>query len=217
MSSSGRLFVSVSFGSNLTAEINRCRQNVKVHCVGSDLVLVFDRKRSRKKTPALMVKDKAVMSGNIDLESSGEFASVEKMLATTDANKFSTYLQTGAADVAAKRGKKTGRHRKDRRLRNTKPQPPLISTSSFADGDRGGAGEEKEGGVREDGKATVPPSKGKKNAYSNSVQKMTCPFCPRVFPWASSLQRHMLTHTGEETWQHNTTTHWQHNTVTTHW
>lgn len=44
--------------------------------------------------------------------------------------------------------------------------------------------------------AVVPPSKGKKNAYSNSVQKMTCPFCPRVFPWASSLQRHMLTHTG---------------------
>lgn len=43
----------------------------------------------------------------------------------------------------------------------------------------------------------VPPqSKGKKNAYSNSVQKMTCPYCPRVFPWASSLQRHMLTHTG---------------------
>lgn len=44
--------------------------------------------------------------------------------------------------------------------------------------------------------ATVPQSKGKKNAYSNSVQKMTCPYCPRVFPWASSLQRHMLTHTG---------------------
>lgn len=44
--------------------------------------------------------------------------------------------------------------------------------------------------------AAVPPPKGKKNAYSNSVQKMTCPFCPRVFPWASSLQRHMLTHTG---------------------
>ncbi|KAJ8418727.1 hypothetical protein AAFF_G00002260 [Aldrovandia affinis] len=27
---------------------------------------------------------------------------------------------------------------------------------------------------------------------------MTCPFCPRVFPWASSLQRHMLTHTGQK-------------------
>lgn len=47
-----------------------------------------------------------------------------------------------------------------------------------------------------------PQSKGKKNAYSNSVQKMTCPFCPRVFPWASSLQRHMLTHTGKHTHTH---------------
>jgi len=63
----------------------------------------------------------------------------------------------------------------------------------------GSGGEEKEGGEREEGKPaamSVPQSKGKKNAYSNSVQKMTCPFCPRVFPWASSLQRHMLTHTG---------------------
>ena len=115
------------------------------------------------------MKEKSVVSGGgIDLESSGEFASVEKMLATTDANKFSTYLQTGAADLGGKR-----------------------------DVDRAGAGEEKEGGAKEDVKASVgPQSKGKKNAYSNSVQKMTCPFCPRVFPWASSLQRHMLTHTG---------------------
>ncbi|XP_071340466.1 ras-responsive element-binding protein 1 isoform X3 [Trachinotus anak] len=132
------------------------------------------RKRSRKKPAALAVKDKTVVSGSgIDLESSGEFASVEKMLATTDANKFSTYLQTGAADLGGKR----------------------------ADGDRAGGGEEKEGGTKEEVKpvsAAVPPPKGKKNAYSNSVQKMTCPFCPRVFPWASSLQRHMLTHTGQK-------------------
>ncbi|XP_044032059.1 ras-responsive element-binding protein 1 isoform X2 [Siniperca chuatsi] len=133
------------------------------------------RKRSRKKPAALTVKEKAVVSGGgIDLESSGEFASVEKMLATTDANKFSTYLQTGAADLGGKR-----------------------------DVDRAaGGGEEKEGGVKEEVKPAaslvVPQSKGKKNAYSNSVQKMTCPFCPRVFPWASSLQRHMLTHTGQK-------------------
>ncbi|XP_051796341.1 ras-responsive element-binding protein 1 isoform X2 [Acanthochromis polyacanthus] len=130
------------------------------------------RRRSRKKPAALALKEK-VVSGGIDLESSGEFASVEKMLATTDANKFSTYLQTGAAELGTKR-----------------------------EGD-GGGGEEKEGGVREEVKPTaaamtVPQTKGKKNAYSNSVQKMTCPFCPRVFPWASSLQRHMLTHTGQK-------------------
>lgn len=29
---------------------------------------------------------------------------MEKMLANTDANKFSNYLQTGAADLAGKRG-----------------------------------------------------------------------------------------------------------------
>lgn len=60
--------------------------------------------------------------------------------------------------------------------------------------------EEKEGGAKDEMKAgtvVAPQSKGKKNAYSNSVQKMICPYCPRVFPWASSLQRHMLTHTGD--------------------
>lgn len=65
------------------------------------------RKRSRKKPAALALKEKAVVSGgSIDLESSGEFASVEKMLATTDANKFSTYLQTGAADLGGKQGRR---------------------------------------------------------------------------------------------------------------
>lgn len=119
------------------------------------------RKRARKKSAALLVKEKT----NIDLESSGEFASVEKMLATTDANKFSNYLQTGSTDLGVKRDV-----------------------------------EEKEGATREEGKpaAAVPQSRGKKNAYSNSVQKMTCPYCPRVFPWASSLQRHLLTHTGQK-------------------
>ncbi|MEQ2169671.1 hypothetical protein GOODEAATRI_027618, partial [Goodea atripinnis] len=61
--------------------------------------------RSRKKPAALAAKEK-VAGGVIDLESSGEFASVEKMLATTDTNKFSTYLQTGAAELTAKRGQK---------------------------------------------------------------------------------------------------------------
>ncbi|XP_023368047.1 ras-responsive element-binding protein 1 [Otolemur garnettii] len=36
-------------------------------------------------------------SGGVDLDSSGEFASIEKMLATTDTNKFSPFLQTPAS------------------------------------------------------------------------------------------------------------------------
>ncbi|XP_041039676.1 ras-responsive element-binding protein 1 isoform X6 [Carcharodon carcharias] len=97
-------------------------------------------------------------SNNVDPESSGEFASVEKMLATTDTNKFS---------------------------------PFLLSTSVKEEPNK----EEKT--PEENGKRDLKILKGKKNSYSNSVQKITCPYCPRLFPWASSLQRHMLTHTGE--------------------
>ncbi|XP_072929118.1 ras-responsive element-binding protein 1-like isoform X2 [Hemitrygon akajei] len=87
-------------------------------------------------------------------ESGGEFASVEKMLVTTDTNRFSLFLQS--ATVKEEKS----------------PEP-----------------KEKRG---------VKILKGKKNSYSNSVQKITCPYCPRLFPWASSLQRHMLTHTGQK-------------------
>ncbi|XP_024135551.1 ras-responsive element-binding protein 1 isoform X2 [Oryzias melastigma] len=125
-----------------------------------------DCRRSKKKPASVGGKEKP---GAIDLESSGEFASVEKMLATTDANKFSPFLKTGAGDLSGKK-----------------------------DSDRTAGGGEEEAGAAEEVKPAAPQSKGKKNAYSNSVQKMTCPFCPRVFPWASSLQRHMLTHTGQK-------------------
>lgn len=49
-------------------------------------------------------------SSGVDLESSGEFASVEKMLATTDTNKFRPFLQGGAAElVPSKRGEESSR------------------------------------------------------------------------------------------------------------
>ncbi|KAK7118013.1 hypothetical protein R3I94_021754 [Phoxinus phoxinus] len=140
-----------------------------------ELSVESSKKRSRKRASRSITKEKTVINAtdpSIDLESSGEFASVERMLANTDANKFSAYLQTNTIELARK------------------------------DGQQPGASDEKE--VKDEkhfpARQTIQPhqSKGKKNAYSNSVQKMTCPFCPRVFPWASSLQRHMLTHTGQK-------------------
>ena len=70
------------------------------------------RKRPRKKASLARERARAQALGSgIDLESSGEFASVEKMLATTDTNKFSTYLQTTRAtgETPARRGETDGR------------------------------------------------------------------------------------------------------------
>ncbi|XP_039206535.1 ras-responsive element-binding protein 1 isoform X2 [Crotalus tigris] len=121
------------------------------------------KKRGRKKG----TKNKPKASSGLDLESSGEFASIEKMLATTDTNKFSTFLQ---------------------------------STADFKEAaDKNGASEEEREAVED--KLLL---RGKRNAYSNCIQKIKCPHCPRVFPWASSLQRHMLTHTDSQSDQENT-------------
>ena len=36
------------------------------------------------------------------------------------------------------------------------------------------------------------------SAYSSAPHKIPCPYCPRKFPWTSSLKRHILTHTGQK-------------------
>ncbi|XP_066124534.1 ras-responsive element-binding protein 1 isoform X3 [Saccopteryx bilineata] len=124
----------------------------------------LSKKRGRKK--GLRSRARAG-SGAVDLDSSGEFASIEKMLATTDANKFSPFLQTAEDDA----------------------QDEVAG----APADHNGPSDEEQGSPPED-----KLLRAKRNAYSNCLQKINCPHCPRVFPWASSLQRHMLTHTDSQ-------------------
>ncbi|XP_034366024.1 ras-responsive element-binding protein 1 isoform X2 [Arvicanthis niloticus] len=122
------------------------------------------RKRGRKRG---MRNRPLPNSSAVDLDSSGEFASIEKMLATTDANKFSPFLQTAEDDT----------------------QEEVAGAPADHHGPTG----EEQGSPAEDRLL-----RAKRNSYANCLQKINCPHCPRVFPWASSLQRHMLTHTDSQ-------------------
>ncbi|XP_010834184.1 PREDICTED: ras-responsive element-binding protein 1 [Bison bison bison] len=123
----------------------------------------LSKKRGRKRG----ARSRARSSGGVDLDSSGEFASIEKMLATTDTNKFSPFLQSAEDDAQDE-----------------------VAT---APADHNGPSDEEQGSPPEDRLL-----RAKRNSYANCLQKINCPHCSRVFPWASSLQRHMLTHTGQK-------------------
>ena len=52
----------------------------------------------------------------------------------------------------------------------------------------------------DEGEGENPSNSSKKatSAYSAAPHKISCPHCDRKFPWQSSLNRHILTHTGSK-------------------
>lgn len=56
--------------------------------------------------------------------------------------------------------------------------------------------EQEEEGNDDDGENENP--KKATSAYSAAPHKIPCPHCNRKFPWQSSLNRHILTHTGSK-------------------
>uniref|UniRef100_A0A1A8RM94 Ras responsive element binding protein 1 n=1 Tax=Nothobranchius rachovii TaxID=451742 RepID=A0A1A8RM94_9TELE len=130
------------------------------------------RRRSRKKPAALLAKEK-LLSSNIDLESSGEFASVEKMLATTDTNKFSTYLQTSTELVAKRDTEKAGDNGTDSRgmTRMMRSDEEASEPKSLEGGGKGGERVDK--------------------------RKKICNECGKRFWSLQDLTRHLRSHTGE--------------------
>ncbi|EFN65181.1 RAS-responsive element-binding protein 1, partial [Camponotus floridanus] len=127
----------------------------------------------------------------------------EETIKTEPTGKEQSKLEDGAADLASVSKLLDNA---SQQYQEFKPQylsdeeGPVASTSG------NNSGSEKSDSMNSlnsgnDSSSNKKKKKKKKSAYSMAPNRVPCPYCPRQFPWSSSLRRHILTHTGQKPFQ----------------
>ncbi|KAK7497627.1 hypothetical protein BaRGS_00011022 [Batillaria attramentaria] len=145
-------------------------------------------------------------------DSSCDLASVNKILDATDAQKIQAFLKpTSAANSGSDDSEpqsatwESADDDSDQSLDQLYAQSlrsaAIKAEQEAVDGVKNDMPRDKhspEGVAGKAGEGGATPVKKKRNSYADSPHKLNCPYCPRSFPWVSSLNRHLLTHTGQK-------------------
>ncbi|XP_002741686.1 ras-responsive element-binding protein 1 isoform X2 [Saccoglossus kowalevskii] len=146
---------------------SRSQNRVQESPVKAVPVTTIFKKNSRKRSTTHKSP-----SNSMGSDSSGDLASVSRMLAAaTNCNNFETFLKSKAV-VECKEEDEDGDDEGAMVIDDKSMSEPTTHTKSRVS------------------------AKLRRNSFPSINQKLSCPYCPRTFPWISSLRRHILTHTG---------------------
>ncbi|XP_071957365.1 uncharacterized protein [Antedon mediterranea] len=128
----------------------------------------------------------------------GDLTSISKMLAATNTHNFQSLLEARLLNPPAidipQTGIPLGHIANENKIENPiiKLQPSAESVPSSDKLESNAKTEVKKDGSEDDKKGRV---------RYKFVKKLSCPYCPRMFPWISSLRRHLLVHSGLKPYQ----------------